>query len=290
MPQTKRSRRSANKSPLLTSTLSARGPHAADKHRLYEWAVQCPEAEIDFVDGTFRKLRGRPALILREDFCGTALTACEWVKRRPTNLAVGVDLSAPTLRWGEKNNLSLLTDEARARVTLLKRDVRDSGKEGTGADAVLAMNFSYWVFKTRDALRGYFASVCSTLANEGVFFLDHYGGYEAMKVQREPRHIRNRGGYTYVWDQASYNPINGDKVCHIHFEFRDGSKMNKAFTYSWRLWTLPEVQELLVEAGFKNATVYWEGDDNKGHGNGVFRPRRVGDACASFIDYIVAEK
>ena len=52
-----------------------------DKHAFYQQAVQCVEAEIDFVTETFRQLRQRPAVSLREDFCGTAQTTCEWVKR-----------------------------------------------------------------------------------------------------------------------------------------------------------------------------------------------------------------
>ncbi|RKZ37234.1 MAG: class I SAM-dependent methyltransferase, partial [Gammaproteobacteria bacterium] len=31
----------------------------ADRHRLYQKSVQCVEAEIDFVEKTFRKRRGR---------------------------------------------------------------------------------------------------------------------------------------------------------------------------------------------------------------------------------------
>ena len=49
-------------------TMAAR----ADRHQLYERSVQNVEAEIDFVDETYRSLRGRRARLLREDFCGTA--------------------------------------------------------------------------------------------------------------------------------------------------------------------------------------------------------------------------
>ena len=40
-----------------------------------------------------------------------------------------------------------------------------------------------------------------------------------------------------------------------HFEFA-----RKAFQYDWRFWTIPEVRELLMEAGFKDTVVYWEED------------------------------
>ena len=64
----------------------------ADRHALYQESVQCVESEIDMVDENFKKLRGRLAVTLREDFCGTANTSCEWVRRRPANVAVGIDL------------------------------------------------------------------------------------------------------------------------------------------------------------------------------------------------------
>ena len=34
--------------------------------------------------------------------------------------------------------------------------------------------------------------------------------------------------------------------------------MNKAFTYDWRYWSLPELTELLKEAGFADAQVFWD--------------------------------
>ena len=79
--------------------------------------------------------------------------------------------------------------------------------------------------------------------------------------------------------------------CYIHFRFPDGSRMNRAFSYHWRLWTLPELRELLLEAGFRSATVYWEGTDPKtGEGDGIYSPATVGDADPGWVCYLVAEK
>ena len=79
----------------------------------------------------------------------------------------------------------------------------------------------------------------------------------------EPRKVA--GGFTYVWDQNSFDPITHDIVNHIHFEFKDGSRIDKAFTYEWRYWTLPEITELLKEAGFSEVHVYWDqaGEDEE---------------------------
>jgi hypothetical protein len=259
----------------------------ADRQRLYELAVQSPESEVEFVSRTFRRLRGRPCRRIREDFCGSAACACEWVRSHRENAALGLDLHAATLRWAQKHNIAKLSEAERARIRLLRRDVLHPGPGTGGADAVLAMNFSYWVFKARPVMLRYFRAVRASMVHDGVFFLDHYGGYEAQRTQQERRRC---AGFTYVWDQAFFDPITYDIRCHIHFDFKRGPMMKRAFTYDWRLWTIPELRELLEEAGFRRSTVYWEGDNGRGGGNGVFRARKVGESCATFIAYIVAER
>lgn len=260
----------------------------ADRHVLYERAVQSVDAEIDFVIETYKALRGRHPVVLREDFCGTANSACEFVRRRPANRAIGVDLDQPTLDWGRRRNIARLKPDAQKRVTLLREDVRTVRPEP--ADCVLAMNFSYFCFHDRATMRGYFENVHAGLAPGGLFILDAYGGSDAFKEMREKRPIKE-GNFTYVWDQHSYDPITGAAVCKIHFHFPDGSKIRDAFVYDWRLWTLPELRELLAEAGFARSTVYWEGtDDDTGEGNGDFEPRDHGEADLAWIVYIVAEK
>lgn len=257
---------------------------SSDRHVLYESSVQSVEAEIDFIDTTFATLRARKAVLLREDFCGTANTSCEWVRRRGSNRAVAVDLDAAVLDWSREHKLARLKPAQRQRVRLMNVDVLRVRTEPM--DIVLAMNFSYWVFKTRDTMKRYFRRVRDGLAADGIFFLDAFGGYEAF---REMEESTEHGRFTYVWDQESYNPINGDITCHIHFKFKDGSRMPKAFSYHWRLWTLPELTGMLEECGFR-ATVYWEGTDRNGDGDGNFTPATVGEADAGWIAYIVAEK
>ncbi|MEO1009297.1 MAG: class I SAM-dependent methyltransferase [Planctomycetota bacterium] len=258
----------------------------ADRHVLYTLAVQNVESEIDFVDETYHAIRGRHARRLREDFCGTAATSCEWIRRRPLNEAVGLDIDQATLDWGRDNELARLTNEQRARVSLRARDVRAPAQDERDMDAVLAMNFSYNALMTREDMLRYMRSVRRSLAPGGLFFMDCYGGHESLMEQEEPRKCP---GFTYVWEQVRFNPITHNLQCAIHFEFPDGTEMRDAFTYDWRLWTMPELRDLLQEAGFEKSTVYWEGDDGDGGGDGDFQPTDDGDACASWIAYIVAE-
>jgi SAM-dependent methyltransferase len=258
----------------------------ADRHRLYEASVQSPAREIAFVEGTYAALRGRRPRLLREDFCGTAAIAARWTRRHPGNRAWGVDLDPEVLAWGEKAHAARLPAGARARLELRQADVLDA--HTPPVDVVLALNFSYWTFKDRPALRAYFAAAHRALKSDGVLILDAYGGSDA---QRELRERTDFGRFTYVWHQAEYDPVTARYTCHIDFTFPDGSRLPKAFTYHWRLWTLPELRELLLEAGFCRATVYAQGYDEKtGEGDDKFLPTESMPADAAWIAYLVAER
>jgi SAM-dependent methyltransferase len=261
----------------------------ADRHRLYELAVQCPESEVDFIDQNFRLLRGRTARLLREDFCGTASVCSEWVKRRKTNRALGIDIDPQVLSWGRAHNLSQLHEDAAKRVTLLEEDVLEV--ETRAPDIIVAMNFSYWLLKHRAALKRYFKRVRKALKDDGVFFLDAYGGYDSYRVITEERTVEGRDGdFTYVWEQEKYDPVTGRLVCHIHFAFPDGSRIDRAFSYDWRLWSLPEIRELLDDAGFRRVMCYWQGWDQDGNPDGIFMPVEEGEPDAGWIAYLTAEK
>ena len=141
----------------------------ADRHQLYQESVQDTEAEIDFVEETWRALRDRPAELLREDFCGTAATACEWVRRDPLHVAIGVDLDGSVLDWGEANNVAALSEEQAGRIELRQQDVLEPADEL--ADIALAMNFSYYLFLQRHELLAYFRNVLDGLMDDGLFLL-----------------------------------------------------------------------------------------------------------------------
>ncbi len=257
----------------------------ADRHDLYEKSVQAVDVEVEFLRNTYRALRGREAQSFREDFCGTASLACEWVRSGPRRHAIGVDLDAEVLDWGRRNRVARLPEAARARLKLLHDDVRSADTDPV--DIVGAFNFSYFCFKTRDEMRDYFARVRDALRPGGLFFLDAFGGPDASDIVKEKTKFDD---FTYVWEQEEFEPVTGRILCHIHFKFPDGSKMKRAFTYDWRLWTLPELRELLAEAGFSKVRVYWEGDDGEGGGNGEFKEHATGVADPAWIAYLVAEK
>lgn len=256
----------------------------ADKHRLYEAAVQAPEFEVELLTQVFKRRVGRRPLSLREDFCGTAYLCAEWVRSHPERTATGIDIDPSVLAWGRANHVEPLGEDA-TRVTLIEGDVRDGG--GPRHDLVVAFNYACCFFKDRATLRGYFESVLPHLAPDGLLFIDQFGGWEAQQVQEEERKYK---GFRYVWHQAAFNPIDHHMKAHIHFRFPDGTAMEPAFTYDWRLWTLPELQELLAEAGFRHVECLWEEDGEDGTGNGVFHPRKKVRNDPGFNAYLVASR
>lgn len=238
-----------------------------------------------FIDRVSRKHAGRAASTLREDFCGTFALCGEWVRRRRGNHAIGVDLDPAVLDWGRRRAQARLTEEQRSRLRLRRADVLAVKEEPV--EVLCAFNFSYFIFKQRQELLRYFQRSFEAVAPGGLFLLDCYGGSDSFVEMEEERAL---DGFVYVWDQHRYNPITGDVINHIHFRFPDGSEMARAFTYDWRLWTLPELRETLLEAGFSRVTIYWEGTTQDGEGDGVFRPSTKGEACAGWIAYLVAER
>jgi SAM-dependent methyltransferase len=259
----------------------------ADRHALYQRAVQSPDVDAAFYARWFKRYTGRELRALREDFCGTAVLACHHVKRHPDNTAIGIDLHGPTLAWGRKHNVDPLLDaEQKKRLTLLQKNVLDV--DSPKADTVLALNFSYSVFKTRAALRDYVANCFRSLKPGGVLFMDAWGGPDVIRYQIDRHRHRD---FVYLWEQRRYDPITHEIECAIHFEFKDGSKLRDAFVYDWRLWTLAELRELFEEAGFDDVHVLWEGTDRKtGRGNGVFKRKERGDMDEAWISIVVGRK
>ena len=276
----KKRKKAKKKQPKFTAA-------TADKQILYQLSVQSPEEDVKFLRRVYKSFRRKPARHLREDFCGTGLLAAEWIKKGAEFTAEGFDICEDTVAWGIEHNFEPLgTDASRCKLHI--KDVREPSHRAP--DVRVGLNFSYHIFKQREEMVNYFRLAHADLADDGIFVLDIHGGPDAMIENEEEREIDE--GFTYIWDQEAYWPATGDYLCHIHFEFEDGTRMNKAFTYEWRLWTLPEIVDCLKDAGFEGEIAsYWEGTAEDGEsGDGNFRRRRKGENCDSWIAYIVAAK
>lgn len=256
----------------------------ADRYELYQLAVQAPAQDARFLTRVFRAERGRAPLLLREDFCGTAYLCSHWVQRSPEHRAEGFDIDPEPIAWGMAHNFAPLGELA-ARATLHLKDVREPSHQKP--DVRVAFNFSYNAFKERATMLAYFRAVRADLGADGIFALDVHGGPESIEDLEESTRIEQ--GFTYVWEQASYAPVDGTCKRHISFRFRDGTEMRRAFRYDWRMWTMPELRDLLHEAGFTRVEAYFEGPSEDGEsGNGIFRRTSKGENCDSWVSYLIA--
>jgi SAM-dependent methyltransferase len=277
--------------------MGKKGKPSLDIHWLYEASVQNVDTDLDFGERIFSKHRKRKPTKLREDFCGTAKLACRWVERKKKHQAWGIDFHQPTLDWGVKYNTPDLTGDQLKRLHLLCGDVLNT--DTPKADLVFALNFSFCVFKQRAVLLSYFKAAKKSLNKDGVFIMDIYGGTESVTAKSDD--VREIPGLTtpegveipdfeYVWDQAEYNPINHHTTCHIHFKVPGYGRFEKAFTYDWRLWSLPELQELLIEAGFSKAEIYLHDFDDEGESDEIFRLRKTYENVQGWVAYVVGVK
>ncbi len=256
-----------------------------DKYKFYKEAVQSPENDVIFFDQLYKENFNSEAKILREDFCGTFAICCEWSKLGSDKVAIGVDLDQEPIEYGFEKNYIELEEHQQERVTILQQNVLSP--ELPKADIVAALNFSYYLFKEREQLKTYFQNAYNTLNPNSLFVIDCFGGPATQeKNEEETEHE----GFSYFWDQESFNPMNHFAQFHIHFKLEGQAKLEKVFSYDWRMWTLPELQELMVEVGFKDVHVLWEANGPDGEGNGEFYRADTGEDCEAWVAYVVGKK
>jgi len=272
-------------------------PPRPDPFALYEVAVQGVEWDLDFLERVWRyRNPGREPRTFREDFCSTAALATTWARRGRERRAWGVDLDPAPLQWARRHRLPFVR-EAAQRVTLVRGDVRQARRPSV--DVACALNFSWWVFRERRELLRYLRAARAGLAPRGVLVLNLYGGLGAEKllVERTRKRAENGPdgvmlpGFTYVWEHRRFDPIDRHLLASIHFELRDGRTLRNAFTYDWRMYTLPELKDALLEAGFGDMEVWSEGWDATGkHGNGTLYKRTRLDHSDTWVAYVVATR
>lgn len=261
------------------------------KYRLYEEAVQDTESDVDTLQEIYADLRKKKKpKTLREDFCGTFKLCCDWVKKDKNKKAYGVDLDPTPVDYGRKNHLSKLTDEQQSRVQIAQGNVLQPATPKT--DLIVGFNFSYFIFKEREELKKYFRRCYQSLEDDGLFFLDHMGGSELFETNTDKEKVykNKKHWFTYIWKQKTFDPISQNSLFTISFKMADGPKYKDAFTYDWRIWTLPELKDLLIEVGFKNVYFYFEDEDEEGDGNGEFVRRESEEEHEVWIAYLVASK
>ncbi|MFI4916274.1 MAG: hypothetical protein ACIAS6_07210 [Phycisphaerales bacterium JB060] len=228
----------------------AQSPTAQD---LYEICVQSPEHVVDLL----RAVHGDEPTLLGEDFAGSGAVSRVWVAQSDAHHACCVDHDA----------------EALARcdgVERIQTRVGDVKNESASVEALWVGNFSIGYHHDRPSLVAYLKHVCARLAPGGVFVCDTYGGETAFitgEVHRFhllPANLSpdGKGGWRvrYTWEQREANPLTGMVTDALHFRIERAGVIHAeypdAFIYHWRLWSVPELRDAMIEAGFARTAVY----------------------------------
>ncbi|XP_031100057.1 uncharacterized protein LOC116004233 [Ipomoea triloba] len=253
------------------------------KFMLYQQSVQSPKGDISYLQKFFLMyVGGRVPLHFQEDFCGTALLSAEWLRGDARRTAVGLDLDLEALEWCMENNVKKIGADISSRAFLFHGNVLQplearlvnagtqdlvqnmnlkDGEHGSpdpklmdaqlpARDIVCAFNYSCCCLHTRPELVTYFRHALSALNKKGgIFVMDLYGGTSSECELRLQRKFPN---FTYVWEQTEFDIINRKTRISLHFNLQKPKrKLRHAFSYSWRLWSLPEIKDCLEEAGFR---------------------------------------
>ena len=258
-----------------------------DKYDLYLNAVQSPEGDVQFYRERYKEFFGAPkkGLTLREDFCAGGAISCEWVKLHKDNTSCGLDLDDEPMSYGRANYIAKLKPDQQKRVALIKKNVLEKGLPK--AHIAAATNFSYYIFRDRKTLTTYFKNVYSSVHSKGLFIVDMFGGTACTDASQD--RIPIRSGFTYYWEQKDFDPATNYANFGIHFRYK-GKLYKNVFTYEWRMWSIPEIKEIMLEAGFDDVAIYWEGSKRDGSGNGKFDRVTEGEACLSWIAYVIGIK
>lgn len=285
----------SRKTSSTRSRLSLLSAKTADTYTLYEAAVQSPEANIHMIERVFQHRRKRKIRSIREDFSGTARLCCEWVRQDPKISAWAIDLDDDVQNWCREHHFPHIQNE-NPRVHLICDDVRSA--QTPLVDTLIAFNFSFYIFKTRPELLEYLRFTRANLVSDGLLFLDLFAGPDSYQDTIEERQVVDAVTFagqkiplfTYRWQQAKFNHLNHHMMCSIHFSFPDGTHLDHAFRYNWRIWTPAELTDLLHEAGYQHVHFYLQSwNDRHNVADNTFRRRTFYNDFGSWFGYLVAE-
>lgn len=241
-------------------------------HQLYEATVQNPKWHIEFLPQFHEYFFKKMPLSFREDFSGTGLMAVEWAKQSKKHRALGIDNDAQVLAIGKKLNLDGLPSDVAKRISFKTQTVLRPTSEKF--DMIGAFNYSYFIFHTRSELLKYAKAVYRSLNTQGSFFVDIAGGpgFCEAHVESQVFTVKDVGAVTQVWEQQCIDPITSLSRFALHFELPSGERIQNAFTYHWRIWSIQEVREVFREAGFNKTVVLWSEFNKKGEPTGHYLP------------------
>lgn len=225
-----------------------------DKYEQLGAVMRAPTSVVRMLDDAYGDARGGAhPRALREDFCRTFANCCAWVRLGPERRAAGVDVDPEPIAYGLEHDWAELEPSEQERVQVLQEDVRSP--DLPKADVIAALNSSVFGFKPRPELVAYLRNCRQTLESGGVLVLECLGGpgYRKANVER-----RNYEGFSHLVEQESFDPVTHETRFHLHFHRKGEKRQLRTFSYDWRIWTVPELKDALLEAGFAGVRTYWE--------------------------------
>jgi SAM-dependent methyltransferase len=264
-----------------------------DGHDLYELCAQSPGAEARFL----RAAHGDSPRVLREDFCGPGGVARAWLRLSPRHECIVVDRDPEPLARAMGGGIGAPRGaRADPRLTGVCDDVL---RVRAKADVIAALNFAACELHERAVLVKYLRAALASLRPRGVLVFDLYGGTEAYTPGTYSRKLRGPAGerIEYTWEQRAADPVTARVVNAMHFKVTDrpGVRprvLRDAFVYDWRLWTIAELREAMLESGFKSVDVYDRiGDAADSSGNVYVRPLEPGEGLDdNWVAYVAARR
>ncbi len=253
---------------------------------LYELCVQNTPGMVRFLLAAHA---GSPRT-LREDFSGGAALCKAWVgpgSNGSLRRAIAIDIDPVPLKRVAKV----------PGITSRAADVREADDK---ADIIAALNFPLGYWHTRADLVAYLKLCRRRISRGGIFVGDLYGGADAFSPLTMSRRFRGPKGERigYTWEQEAADPVTGLVRNALHFEVSPPRgqpartrTLRRAFTYHWRLWSIPEFSQAALDAGFSKVDVY---DQDAGaldsDGNLHIRPARGEDLDGNYVVYVVARR
>jgi len=221
------------------------------KYELYQKSVQNVKKEVEFLKKTYRLLYNKIPTTFREDFCGTAMLSCEWVKSNVLNTAIGIDLDQETLDWGIKNNIENLSSGS-DRIKLKKQNVLDEYNTNEKFDIICSLNYSHFLLQKRKELVKYFKNVSNNLDSKGLFILDFYGG---SHIFIDHKYQHNKSSNFYEFSGKQMNILNNQSKCSLNYKIKK-NKFKPLFSFEFRIYSIIELKEALEESGFNEFKLF----------------------------------
>lgn len=236
----------------------------ANINELYEMSVQNPLIEVTNLLMMHHHVHNNQnqryiaPLILREDFCGTALLCKAWLERNVLHRALGIDWDSSVLDYSKNTHFSNSCDNIR----LYCNDVLKHDPEYGPVDIIASLNYSICYFHTRNSLLLYLSNIIRNnyLNPGGIFVCDLFGGAEYHDLEQPLiQTIRSISNFKYIFEQKNLDILTNRINCSMHFKFRDGSTIKNAFQYDFRMWTFFELKEIFTDAGFTRVYIWLMG-------------------------------